>query len=115
MLEHGVGTSLGFGAWDPAELGREGDELQRREILHHGVVLRHVADEASHLEWVLDALGTVPGEPPRPRTSLLGDVSYAFWESTDHFLVRLGELGREPVHVRMARTDGEWRVVAVFE
>ncbi|MEM7407528.1 MAG: DUF2939 domain-containing protein [Pseudomonadota bacterium] len=66
------------------------------------------------IHWVQQALNTRPGEPPSPRPSLIGDISYAFFESYDRFLIRMGELGQNPVHVQMAlQDDNTWRVVAI--
>lgn len=66
------------------------------------------------LDWVLATLETQPGNPPKKRASLMGDMSYAFYESHDTFLVRLGELGSNPMHLRLRLQNNEWRVVEIF-
>jgi hypothetical protein len=95
-------------------VGSDGGKVFR--WLKQGIAL--VSDSAIEanidLEWARSALGTRPGDPPTPRPSLIGDVSYAFYESYDTFFMRLGELGEQPVHVRMALQEGTWRVVEIF-
>lgn len=73
-------------------------------------------DAIIDMDWVRTELRR-DGKPAnaRPVPSLLDSVSYAFFEAPDHFLIRLGELGDNPVHVRLALEDWRWRVVAVFD
>ena len=54
------------------------------------------------------------GNLPKNAASLMGDMSYAFYESHDTFLVRLGELGSNPMHLRLRLQNNEWRVVEIF-
>ena len=44
----------------------------------------------------------------------MGDMTYAFYESYDTFIVRLGELGDNAMHVRLRLQNNEWRVVEIF-
>jgi hypothetical protein len=67
------------------------------------------------LEWVRLKLSIRATEPPSPRPSFMGDISYAFFESYNRFMVRLGALGDKPVHVQMdLQEDNVWRVVAIY-
>ena len=67
------------------------------------------------MPWVINTLNTRPGDPPAPRPSFMGDISYAFFESYDEFLIRLGELGANPMHVQLElQEDNTWRVVAIY-
>lgn len=47
--------------------------------------------------------------------SFVGSVSYAFFESWDTFLIRRGELGEDPIHLRMSLSHGNWRVTAIYD
>ncbi len=64
-------------------------------------------DQLVDLDWTRRAL-TRDGP-------FMSQVSYAFFESWDRFLVRIGELGEDPTHVRMSLVHGNWRVTAIYE
>ncbi len=64
-------------------------------------------DESIDLGWVSRVL-TADG-PLRQQTT------HAFFESWNEFVIRLGELGQEPVHVRMTLSGGNWRITAIYE
>ena len=96
-------------------IGSDGGRVGR--WLKQGIKL--VSDSAIDanidMQWVMTSLSQRPTEPPQARTSLIGDVSYAFFEAPDRFMVRLGELGADPVHVQMnLQEDRVWRVVAIY-
>jgi hypothetical protein len=96
-------------------IGSDGGRVGR--WLKQGIKL--VSDSAIDanidMQWVMTSLSQRPTEPPQARTSLIGDVSYAFFEAPDRFIVRLGELGAGPVHVQMdLQEDRVWRVVAIY-
>jgi len=42
-------------------------------------------------------------------------TTFAFFESPTRFTVRLGELGRNPIHLQMTLQDWNWRVTAVYD
>jgi len=46
---------------------------------------------------------------------LWNQVTFAFFESPTRFMIRLGQLGRQPVHVEMTLQDWVWRVTAIYE
>lgn len=95
-------------------VGHQGGRVTRWLKQGLQVASDKVIDASMDMQWVMDTLRTRPGDPPTPRASLLDDVSYAFWESTDSFLVRLGALDAEPMHIRLERQDDLWRVVAIY-
>ncbi len=67
------------------------------------------------MEWVRAKLlsKSDPGLGSAP--SFLKPVSFAFFESYDRFIIRIGQLGANPVHVRLRLQDWDWRIVAVYE
>ena len=46
--------------------------------------------------------------------ALLERVDYAFFDNWNRFMVRVGELGKNPLHFRLGFADWQWRVVAVY-
>ncbi len=75
---------------------------------------RQAVDSMVNLDWVRNILSrtdvttnTSPG--------FIRNVSYAFFERPTQFLVRIGELGQHPVHVRLQFRHWSWRVTAVYE
>lgn len=67
------------------------------------------------IEWVRAQLLSKSDRGPVSTPSFLDAVSFALFESYDLFLIRIGQLGDNPVHVRMRLQDWDWRVVAVYE
>lgn len=65
------------------------------------------------LDWVREQLLS-KSPPPPPLTGFLEQISYAFFEAPDRFLIRIGELGDNPVHVRLSLQGGIWRVTGVY-
>jgi hypothetical protein len=105
-LKREASRVIGKGESDVSEFFREG---VRR-------VTDAALDEIIDLDWVRTRLRRdgLPGDA-RPYPSLFNRLSYAFFESYDRFVFRLGELGSDPVHVEMALMDWEWRVVAIYD
>ncbi len=67
------------------------------------------------MNWVREKLrwrksGRVDAYP-----SIISDMSYAFFESPSRFLIRLGDLGQQPIHVRMEFKDWHWRVTEIYD
>ncbi|MFK5968533.1 MAG: DUF2939 domain-containing protein [Candidatus Marithrix sp.] len=42
-------------------------------------------------------------------------MTFAFFESPNSFIIRLGQLGRNPIHIRMTMQDWYWRVTAIYD
>lgn len=73
-------------------------------------------DIAVDHEWIMSVLRNRKRSDATPQDrSLLSDTTYAFFEGWDRFLVRVGELEQDPIHIRMALQQWRWRVVGVFE
>jgi len=71
-------------------------------------------DQAITLEWVRNMLRdavarTGDGQARR----FIGGIDFAFFESWDRFVIRLGELGEGPVFVVMTLQGADWRVTDV--
>jgi len=47
--------------------------------------------------------------------SLWEETTFAFFESPTRFTIRLGELGRNPIHIQMTLQDWFWRVTAIYD
>lgn len=74
------------------------------------------ADQVIDLDWVREQLrrdGRAAGDDAYP--SILRQTDFAFYESPTTFLVRVGELGRDPVHLRLGLRDWKWRVTGIYE
>ncbi len=69
-------------------------------------------DRLVTLEWVREQLlsKTGPQDPP----GFLDQISYAFFDGPTGFLVRIGELGEDPVHFRLSLHAGAWRLTAMY-
>ena len=69
-------------------------------------------DRLVTLEWVREQLLSKTRSYQRP--GFVDQISYAFFERPDGFLLRIGELGEDPVHVRLSLTGATWRVTALY-
>jgi hypothetical protein len=73
-------------------------------------------DQAITLPWVRDTLGSAvtqaTGQSP---PYLLGGIDFAFFESYNRFLIRIGELGRSPTHVRMTLRGTDWKITDIIQ
>jgi hypothetical protein len=68
-------------------------------------------EQAINLEWVRDALREAAERTTESRPALLIDaVDFAFFESWNRFVVRIGPLGAES-HLTLGLQWPEWRVV----
>lgn len=67
------------------------------------------------LDWargsLKDAATAATGKRP---AYFLAGVDFAFFESWDSFIVRLGELGTSETHVRMRLEGTDWRVIDII-
>jgi len=67
------------------------------------------------LEWARDTLLEVTADATDKRPPyFMAAVTFAFFESYDRFLIRLGELGKNATHVRMRLRDWTWRVTDII-
>lgn len=67
------------------------------------------------LDWVRqslsDAITQVTGQSP---PYLIGAVDFAFFESHDRFLIRLGRLGENATHIRLSRIGAQWKITDII-
>ena len=79
-------------------------------------------DQAITLDWVrstLLAASRHAGGQPAPQTSaqtgtrFIGAVDFAFFESWDRFVIRLGQLGQSPTFVILTLDGPQWRVTDI--
>ncbi|MCF1184713.1 hypothetical protein L0E83_14890, partial [Marichromatium gracile] len=72
-------------------------------------------EQAITLPWarqtLREAVGRATSQTP---PYLLAGIDYAFFESYDRFLVRIGELGKAPTHVRLELEGREWRITDII-
>ncbi len=70
--------------------------------------------QAITLEWVRDTLRKAATQATNQKPAyLIAGITFAFFESYDTFLLRIGELGQGPTHVRM-KLEGElWKVTDI--
>jgi hypothetical protein len=69
-------------------------------------------DRLVTLEWVREQL--LSKTRPYERPGFVDQISYAFFERPDGFLIRIGKLGEDPVHVRLSLVGASWRVTALY-
>jgi len=65
-------------------------------------------------EWVREFVQETQRRSATQRRPVLGSFSFAFFESPRRFLIRVGEMGENPVHLRMTLQGWQWRVSALF-
>jgi len=71
--------------------------------------------QAITLEWVGDTLRQAASQATNQKPAyLIAGITFAFFESYDTFLIRIGELGRGATHVRMKLEGQTWRVTDVI-
>lgn len=62
-------------------------------------------------ETVRDAVTQVTGQSS---PYLIGAVDFAFFESHDRFLIRLGRLGENATHLRVSRIGAQWKITDII-
>jgi hypothetical protein len=72
-------------------------------------------EQTISLEWVRDTLKQSASSATSTRPAyFLAGVEFAFFESWDSFIVRLGELGMGETHVRLRLDGTDWRVTDII-
>lgn len=73
-------------------------------------------DQAISVNWVRDtlrsAVSRATGQTP---PYLLSATSFAFFETHNRFLIRIGELDRSPTHVRLTLQGTSWRITDIID
>lgn len=71
--------------------------------------------QAITLEWVRKTLQEAAAQATNQKPAyLIAGITFAFFESYDTFLVRIGELGRGATHIRMRLEGRTWRVTDII-
>lgn len=92
-----VGSPL---AWLQQNLQRLGDAALEQTIT---------------LEWSRDNLKDAAARATQKQPPyFMAAITFAFFESYDSFIVRLGDLGKNATHVRMTLEDKTWRVTDII-
>ena len=105
-LESGLGIQP-----DPRDAGSALAWLQQNLRRSGDTALEQVIT----LEWARDTLRESAARATDKRPPyFMAAVTFAFFESYDSFIVRLGELGRGATHVRMELRDKAWRVTDII-
>jgi hypothetical protein len=95
-------------------------EAQTGEALQWlGQSLRRIGDAALEqtitLDWVRNTLRSATARATDKKPPyLIAAVTFAFFESYDSFIIRLGELGENATHIRMRLVDNRWRVTDII-
>lgn len=108
--KHRLGATVD--AWLPS--GGDSDEIIRWLAKNLQDLGDSALDQAITLEWVRDSLReamlrTTPQQPD----SFLAAVDFAFFESGNRFVIRLGKLGANPSHLVLRRQGYRWRLTDI--
>ena len=72
-------------------------------------------DRMIDLAWVHAALQRAARQAiDEPPYYFMRGIDYAFFDSYDSFLIRLGEIDRNPTHVRLKLRAGNWRITGIY-
>jgi len=72
-------------------------------------------DRYVDLAWVREALRQATRDVTQQSPPfLISAIRFAFFESYDSFLIRLGELGEDATHIRMRLEGTHWRVTDII-
>ena len=73
-------------------------------------------DQTVDMAWVRDRLKEAAiRASDRPIPYFIAGISFAFFESYDRFLIRLGELGEDPTHIRLELRGNLWRITGIYD
>ncbi len=104
MFEKQVRRSIGEQPGPISDLVRDGARW-------YGVQTADTID----LDWVRQRLRRERASAPDAYPSIITDTTFAFFERPTRFLIRLGDLGDNPIHVRMGLEDWRWRVTGIYD
>jgi len=72
-------------------------------------------EQAPSLRWARDTLKEAAIQATDKRSPYItAAITFAFFESYDRFLIRLGHLGKNATHVRMTFQDKTWQVTDII-
>ena len=69
-------------------------------------------DQMVDTDWVASQLRS--HNPNPAEGGFMDQLSYAFFDGPDRLLLRIGELGENPVHAHLKLEGAEWRITAVY-
>jgi hypothetical protein len=73
-------------------------------------------EQAITVEWLRDTLKQAAIRASTQQTPyFIGSISFAFFESLDSFLIRLGRIDESPTYVRLQLRDKAWRITDIVE
>ncbi|CAK0746308.1 conserved hypothetical protein [Gammaproteobacteria bacterium] len=100
-------------------LERQGGEVRNpvTQTLHQmaNILTGNNVENTITLDWVRETLRGIPARPDEEYPSLLHYTSFAFFEGFRHFLIRIRDLGENPVHVRWTLHDWMWQITAIYD
>ena len=65
-----------------------------------------------NLDWAIAQLRSQNKDTLRG--GFIDHLSYAFFDSPNSLLLRIGELGENPVHARLTLQNAEWRITSIY-
>jgi hypothetical protein len=72
-------------------------------------------DQLIDLAWVHAALQRAARQAiDEPPYYFMRGINYAFFDGYDSFLIRLGDIDRNPTHVRLQLRAGNWRITGIY-
>jgi len=73
-------------------------------------------DQTVDMKWVQERLKAAAiRASDRPTPYFISGIRFAFFESYDRFLIRLGDLGEDPTHIRLEVRDKLWRITGIYD
>lgn len=71
-------------------------------------------DQAITLDWVRQSLReAIQRAAPQTPERLLSAVDFAFFESWNRFVIRIGELGANPTHIQLSLEGYRWKIIDI--
>ncbi len=77
------------------------------------VIQRTAVDNLMDVDWFTGRLRD-GGSPSDPFPPLQDRITYAFFDGPASFLIRIGELGHNPVHMGLEFNNYQWHVTKVY-
>ncbi|WP_295456644.1 DUF2939 domain-containing protein [uncultured Thiodictyon sp.] len=72
-------------------------------------------DQAITVPWVRETLRQSVAEATHQNPPfLLSGIDFAFFESYNRFLIRIGDLGHNPTHVRLTLEGTDWKITDII-
>lgn len=73
-------------------------------------------DQAISLDWVRETLRSATTKATEQSPPyLLAGIDFAFFETWNRFLVRIGPLERQPTHVRLSLEGFDWKITDIIQ